>query len=457
MRRGESRVWWLAVGVVAACAGGALGDPITPELRFTLKALVPEAAGGDKGLRGSDDLDRALESFRRQERDRALESLRAACKKNPGLPPAPLMLARLYLAQNQLGAGRAALETAAAEGPDYPGTYLAFGSLALAEGRSTDALVHFEKAATLARAPAWPEAARRYFFIQSHAGVATVAEQRKDWAAARTALAAWLDLEPHHGKGRQRLGQALFHLGKPTDAARELEAAVKDEPALPPAAVTMGWLYMGRGDLDKAGEWMESAVRQAPKDANAHLGLVALMLRRGDPERAKTHADTAGRLAPDAPEVRMARGLVARHLKDPAQAEEYFQAVCRDAPGYFPASNQLALALAEQEDKGKRERALQLAEKNARAYPDSPEALATLGRAFYRLGRLDEAEQALRGAAAGGSFSADTAYFLAVLLVDRGRNDDARSLLRKATEAPMTFAYRKDAAELLDRIAKKMP
>ena len=67
------------------------------------------------------------------------------------------------------------------------------------------------------------------------AGLASVAEARGDWKTTQERLNAWLDLDPKNGRVRQRLGRALFQLGKTDDAFAALTQAVKDEPTLEPA------------------------------------------------------------------------------------------------------------------------------------------------------------------------------------------------------------------------------
>src|SRR5262249_14656661 len=146
--------------------------------------------------------------------------------------------------------------------------------------------------------------------------------------------------------------------------------------------------------------WMEYAVKSAPKDAKAHLGFASWLLEQNRPGPAQAQLEVAAQLSPDSIEVRGLRGLIAHHLKRYEEVERIFQALALEAPGSFAVSNQLALALAEQSAPAKRRRALQLAELNARLYPHSSEALATLGIVLYRQERLTEAEQALRTALA---------------------------------------------------------
>lgn len=446
---------WLAAAVAWGVVAAVRADPIlfariaAPELDSAARQS-PEAAG-------CAELDQARQCFRQRQYDQALQLLRQAALKHPDLPPVRLMLARLFLADNQAAAGRMALEQAAVEQPGYPGIYTTFGSLALGEGRLTDAALHFEKALALARTGRWTAGQRAYFLIQAHAGLAAVAEGRKDWPAARDMLTAWLELEPKNGAARDRLGRALFELEQPAAAAEQLEQAARDDPSLSPAGVTLAWLHTHKGNWERAAQWLETALRKAPNDPRVHLAKAQWLLQQDRAEEARDSVETVARLDPSARDVPWLRGLIARHLKDHAQAERWFQALHEQAPADFRASNQLAQVLIDQPDPGKRQRALQLAEMNARAYPQSSEVLATLGWVYYRLDRLGLAEQALQAAVAGGTASAETAYFLAHVLTAKGQSDRARELLQAAVAAPGHFLFRKDAQEWLARTENKPP
>jgi hypothetical protein len=47
------------------------------------------------------------------------------------------------------------------------------------------------------------------------------------------------------------------------------------------------------------------------------------------------------------------------------------------------------------------------------------------------------------------------AYYLARVLADRNKSDEVKQWLTLALKAPGAFAFRKDAQQLLDRLAKK--
>jgi tetratricopeptide (TPR) repeat protein len=141
--------------------------------------------------------------------------------------------------------------------------------------------------------------------------------------------------------------------------------------------------------------------------------------------------------------------------KDYRTAESYFEsALNRSSENAFPISNNLALALIEQQDAKKSSRALEYAEANAKQFLKSANAYSTYAWVLYRLGRLDDAEKALRVAAAAGPLSVDTAYYAARVAVDRGHKDEAKKVLETALKATGRSMFRQDAEDLLTELKK---
>jgi tetratricopeptide (TPR) repeat protein len=360
----------------------------------------------------------------------------------------------MLFAENQGVAARRALEQAAIESADHPEVFLAFGSVALGEGRLSDARLNFEQALKQAGAGKWDAERTQVFRREAAAGLAAVAEGRGDWKTAQEHLNAWLELEPKNGQARQRLGHVLFQLDQMKDAFDAFTQAVKDAPALEPAAVSMGLLYSRKGDLKKAEDWFDYAQKVDPTSARVRRARAAWLLDVGRARAAGAEIEEAVKLDPGSKEGQQLQALIAWHLRDLAGAEKCLEPLYRDSPADPSIANLLALVLVEQDDAAKRSRGLQLAEVNARQLPQSHEALATLGWAHYRSGHLAEAEKMLRAAVAGVRTTPDIAYFLARVLADTQHTDDARKLLQTATELPGAFAHRTEAAAFLAKLGK---
>ncbi|HKM53887.1 MAG TPA: tetratricopeptide repeat protein [Isosphaeraceae bacterium] len=445
--------FWVAVAIALAAAFSARAGTITLLPSNGVSPLF--AAEVDELSKSIVEVNEAIKSFQKRDLDTCLQQLTKAVKAHPELPPAHALLAKLALLSNQIALVRPALETAVAQAPDHPEIYILFGNLALLENRATDAALHFEKAKALASAERWTADQRRRFERFCHQGNALLAESRGDWKAARSALEAWLALEPANARARQRLGKALFSLDQQDEAYKELQKASKEDSALEPADVMMGWLYTRAGNLKKAEEWMDYAAKTSPDSLPVQLAITSWLLEQGRADEAQSHAEAAAKLDSKSNQVQRLLGLVARERKEYGQSEAIFQALALESPGDAWVRNQLALVLAEQGDDVKRKRALELAELSVRQNPNALDSLVTLGTVYYRLKRLDDAEKVLQAVFNSGKANSDAAYILALVKSDSGHPDSAPALLKTALSAPGLFIYRKDAQQWLDRLTTK--
>ncbi len=440
-----------ALVVAAGESAGAQAEPksAVPAAGAARAQAEPKTTGlVDKELEG------ALASIREGKIDEAFAMIQEEAAKHPEWAPPRLILARLLFGTDHAALGRRALEQAAAEAPDYADIYLTFGTLALGESRFSDARLNYENVFKLVETGRWNDSQKRAFRREAYAGLAAVAEAREDWKGALVQIGRWLELEPKNGQARQRKGRALFELGKSDEASKELTQAVKDAPTLEPAGVSMGRLFSQKGNVAKASEWFDYAIKAEPQNPRARIAYASWLLERGRAADARASVDQALRLAPDSTDVCRLQALVAWHLGDLKSAEKILETLHRDLRADLSVTNLLALTLVDQDDLTKRARGLRLAEDDARQSPRSHEILATLGWAHYRMGHLDQAEQALRTAVSGGRTTPDIAYFLARVLFDKGNRVDAQKILESATKLPGAFAHRDDAGSLLKSMEK---
>jgi tetratricopeptide (TPR) repeat protein len=445
MHSGRTKPLWTILLGAAVFAG------LWTTATWSQDAVKPAAKETDSGDK---ELEPAVAKAREGRVDEALGFIKENAVKHPEWPPAQVILARVLFSVNQVVAGRRALEQAAAEAGDHPEVYLTLGGTALGDGRFSDALLNFEKALSLIPASRLDAEKTKVYRREALAGLAAVSETREDWKSTQERLTGWLELEPTNSQVRQRLGRALFRLGKFDDAFATFKQATVDTPALEPAAVSMAWLYGQKGDPKKADEWFDYAQKVEPKSARVRLARAAWLLDRGRPADARTQIDEALKLDPGLKEAQRVRALVAWHLRDLTGAEAILEPLHRDAPADSVVANLLALTLIDQGDKAKQSRGLQLADVNAQQFPRLPEIQATLGWALYRAGRLEPAEQKLRAAVTGVRTTPDIVYFLARVLADTGHSDDARKLLQSATNSAGAFAHREDAGALLKSLTK---
>ena len=156
-----------------------------------------------------------------------LDFLRLARKGNPDVLPAEVILAELYLRDNQVAPARDVLEQAAAAEPGCPQTYVLLARLALAEGRATEAEALFEKTQTVAGSPGYPEAAQKRFKAEARAGAGDHRRAARRLARRSRPPGRLERTEPQDGQVRWRLARARFHVGKRESVHEELQQALE--------------------------------------------------------------------------------------------------------------------------------------------------------------------------------------------------------------------------------------
>jgi tetratricopeptide (TPR) repeat protein len=397
----------------------------------------------------------AAERFKQRDFEGARKLLATAAKKDSDMPPADIILAQWFSQVNAPTGVRSALERAVIDDPNDPEAYFIMADVALRDRRVTEAKLLLDKANSLLAT--WKGSEKRKTFLQPKilAGLATVEEARDNWTGAEAQINAWLAVEPKSTMALQQLAQCLLHEKKVDEALAKLQEAKKlDNEILTPEA-SLARYYAQAGDQKNARKWMIEALTKAPTDLKTRLSAAQWAWETGKLDEARKQAASALEIDPKSVQAMILCGVISLFQKDYNAAETYFEQAHLKSPKEFAASNNLALALAEQKDPAKRERALEYAESNVRQYSKSAEAYSTYGWVLYRLGRLEEAQNALAQAISGGQYTAETAYYLARVLADRGGNDaKAKQFLEEALKTTAPFAQRDDAQELLTKLKK---
>lgn len=440
-------VFGLATGLVVGLASAAMADPV---------AATPDASKINTTTPQSKEVKAAIERFQGGDFEGALTNLKLAAKENKDLPPAQIMMAQLFAQAQRAADVRTSLERAVIDDEADPEAYVIMAEVAVMERRITEADLLLNYAKSALQNFTRSETRKNALIIRSEAGLAAVCEAREKWEEAQKYLKAWIAADAKSAAAHQRLARVLFQL-KSTDAAvlAELKKAQElDKNSLTPEAV-LARFYQARaesGDSQKAETWMATALKAAPKDFATLMSAAQLAAETSTFNKAKDYAAAALEVNKESIDAKLTLGVVNLLLKDYPAAEKLFYDALQQSPSNFAASNNLALALAEQKEDAKKMKALEYAAVNVRQFPKQAEGYSTLGWVYYKLGKLDEAEQSLRTAASSGQLSPDTAYYLAKVLVDRDKKSDARTLLNVALKSKALFTMRKEAKELLDSI-----
>ena len=437
----------LIVGLVMAAATRPA------QAQVTAQSLVGKAVSGDAEFQ---DITSGINRFRDRDIDGCRAMFERAYSNNPKLPPPGVLMSMLWLSVNQLQAARGELEQTVIDYPEDPETYLMLGDLAFQERRVTDAETLFSRGVSLTDAFESNPKRKRDFQIRGFAGLAAVAEARKQWPLAEQQLKGWLELDPDSASAHQRMGIVQFQLGKPSEALAEFrEARSLDDAAVQPE-LAMARLYDEKKEPEKARKLIELAIESSPQDAAVLLASAQWYLGQNDLASAKKQTEAALALDEKSLEAKIVRGAIARVERDYATAEKFFSSAHTQSPLNFPASNSLALVLIESDNEESRQRALEMAEGNVALHrensPQQANALTTLALVFYKLGRREDAEQILTQISQSNQLTSDGAYYVARLLADRGESQRATTILEQVLGREPVFATRADAEDLLKRL-----
>ncbi len=440
---------------MAGGAGKAQAQTITTQM------LIGDAVSTDS-LAKYTDIDQAIKYFINRDVLASRQFLEAAKKKDPALPPVDLLLAKMYFLGGNANAGRSALEKTATDTPDDPEPGLLLADQALGQGRIIEADALYARALELTSKFNGAAKRKRNFEIRARAGRASVAQRRKNWDTAVSDLQALIKLDPDNAVAHYRLGQTLFMQNKYQEGYAEFKDAKSKDKNLPDADVATALMYDQIKIADKTAktqQFFDRAMTTSKTDPATVTAYAQWLIKQATPQtlpKAEALLADARKANPGNLNLLILSGVAARMGKKMKPAEDYFIEALGIAPANSDVINQLGLLLIEQADQGKRERALQFAGMNAQINSQNSDAQITLAWVLYQLGRVADAEGALRQGLNLGNPSPDSSYLVARILIDQNKNEPAKQLLKGALEqeSPGIFIYRQDAQAAYDKLNK---
>ena len=399
-----------------------------------------------------DDVSRALTVFKQGDFIKARKFLETVCTADPALPPARLLLARMFDAANQPVLARAELERVSQRHPTDPGPHLIFAELALSERRFSDAELSFRKARELASKFTANDYRKSNITMRVNQGLAAIAEAREQWPEAVKLLQPVLDMKPGDSSVVARLARSLFKSGDPDGALAVLKKHwSSNKQKIQRPEITMGLFYQDAKDKAKSAEMMKLAAESDVGGAATQSAVAHWALENGELELAKTCANRAW-LVDSTLESRMLVALVARYEKDYPKARAMLERIHLESPANLGAMLELSIVLSN--IKGEENRGLQFAQLASKLQPDlrkpaGRNAAMSLAWIMFRFGGQAEAEKILQQVLVAGPISAESTYYAAKILIS-GNRPVAKKLLEEVLENGRMFPDFEDAKKLYE-------
>jgi len=267
---------------------------------------------------------RSIDLLNRGDFAGARKALLDACKQDPKLPAADVLLARMLLSMGDVTSGRSALENAVAQNPDVPEAYVMLADLALRESRWTEAELLLTRGAELAAKVTNNEYRQARIQARCLAGLAAVAESRGNWAEAEQWATRWTKLDPNSLLAQVRRARTVFHQQRLREAFEILQQVHKDHPESVRPEIRMAYLYeemAAAGDSkmhDSAVRAVQQAVSEDPDRLATRLEAARWALEYCEIDLAEENATAALQIDATSIDAMILAGLVARHRKDHA-------------------------------------------------------------------------------------------------------------------------------------------
>ena len=468
--------------VIAMCAAGqtpppakqpdAPAKPDTPSA--ATRPTAPAAAPANTPPTPNPDIEKAIDELRKQPPDfeKALKCLKDATDKDKKLPPPKVLLAQIFFQTKNGQQGRAALEQAGAEDPGHPDPYILSAAVALGEGRAMDAMLLFERGLNLASDARWPIELKQRFTRTCREGLAQCYASRNEFSRALEQLKNILQDEPKNAIVRLQAARLTFLFGQHDLALEEFKKAFADDPKnpqinLPEVNIANMWMQKPitssdpavrksdeASNLAKSEEWMKKAIDAHPKDVRSLREYGRWLMNHSRLDEADKQLAAAKALDANDNETNAFIGLAHRYRKQYREAREIFERLENANRSNVAYAWNYALCLSEMPDSADKEKAITIANQAAQANQNSPESFAVLAWCLFKKDRLDDADTAMGNAIriAGGRLPPDNIYYLANILVARGKKAEARDKLKIALDSKDAFVYRADADALYKKL-----
>jgi tetratricopeptide (TPR) repeat protein len=400
----------------------------------------------------------ALTVFKNREFDQARSLLAKAVEADPALPPAGILLTRMYMAANQPSLARAELDKVSLEHPDDPEAYLGNGELAVGEARYVDAELAFRKAAELSNKKKFSAYRLKNFSLRIRLGMAAVSEGRAKWDEVIRHLQPIFDEEVKNSEVASRLGRALFKVGKPKESLAVLQKSWDvNKQGMQRPEIMIGMLFQEAGEHEKAAQSIKIAAQRDKDGVGTQSFVVSWALNKGDLALAQASADRALIISNSSLQSRQLVALVSRYRRDFPAAREMLESIHLESPTNLPAVIELAIVLINLP--GQEKTALEYAQVAVKLQPDlnapaGRDAAITLAFVLHKMKAQAEAESIVsQTLSVGMPVGTETLYFAAQVLLAGDKNKETgMNLLEKVVESDAAFPGKDKVKALFEKL-----
>jgi tetratricopeptide (TPR) repeat protein len=226
------------------------------------------------------------------------------------------------------------------------------------------------------------------------------------------------------------LAQAYVSARRFDDALRALEPLSAKNPRDVRVAQLQARALAGAGRRGDAIAALRAVIAVDGDQPSAYLSLADLLAEDGRADEAHAVLDEASSRFPENVSVPFQRGALYERVKEYGRAEEAFRAVIAREPRHAQALNYLGYMLAE---RGERlEEAVALIDRALAIDPGNGSYLDSLGWAYFKLRRHEDARQRLAEAAAQLPFNSVVQDHLGDALAALGRHAEAIAAWQRA-------------------------
>lgn len=379
-------------------------------------------------------------------------SIKKLAELEPNLPPKGLLLAGANFTVSNAAGGQAVLERTAIEYPQHPSIPLAFSRLAISQGRLTDALALVEKTVRQIEDSKLTPVEQQHYQIETIDAQQIIAKRQDRLDDALVLVGQWEQLAPKSPKMMIARAEIEFQKGeieKSQNYLRKFRAVVPDSR---PTELVLATWFQQKGDTEGTEEWVKKASANYPDNPDVQIELGNWAISQEDFEAAEKAIATIEAKQGGKPSTELMKARIAFAKGDYSRAEKLFEALYQQQPGSFDISNMYVLCLAENPDESRKKMAVQLAQRNFQGLPNNQIAQAAFGWALLMNGNVQDSKTIFARVARMQRLPPEIAYYLAVILVQEGKIDQAKQLLQTALQSKGMFLYRAKAKEMLGQM-----